>query len=45
MYEQSRFSSETGAAIHLAPNANGVLKRLGIDAASSGANLMERVRE
>ncbi|KAI1616482.1 hypothetical protein EDD37DRAFT_618243 [Exophiala viscosa] len=45
VYEQSRFATEAGAAIHLAPNANGVLKRLGIDAAASGANLMEKLTE
>ena len=44
MFEQSKFSSETGAAIHLAPNANGVLKQLGISAEDTGANLMEMVR-
>lgn len=43
IYEQSRFSTELGAAIHLAPNANGVLKRLGIDAESFGANECEQV--
>ncbi|KKY16308.1 putative fad binding domain protein [Diplodia seriata] len=30
--EQSRFACELGAAVHLAPNSNGVLKRIGIDA-------------
>ena len=43
VYEQSRFATEAGAAIHIAPNANGVLKKLGIDPVASGANLMERV--
>jgi 2-polyprenyl-6-methoxyphenol hydroxylase-like FAD-dependent oxidoreductase len=39
--EQSRFATETGAAIHLAPNANGILRRLGIFAEDAGANLMQ----
>lgn len=43
VYEQSRFATETGAAIHIAPNANGLLKRLGVEADQIGANLMERV--
>jgi hypothetical protein len=44
IYEQSRFATETGAAIHIAPNANGLLKKLGVHADQIGANLMERVR-
>jgi NAD(P)-binding Rossmann-like domain len=43
IYEQSSFKTELGAAIHLAPNANGVLKRLGIDAEAFGANECEQV--
>lgn len=43
--EQSRFATEAGAAIHLAPNANGILRRLGIFAEERGANLMERLTE
>lgn len=43
IFEQSRLATETGAALHLAPNANGILKRLGIFAEEFGANLMERV--
>ncbi|KAB2578789.1 FAD binding domain containing protein [Lasiodiplodia theobromae] len=35
--EQSRFACELGAAVHLAPNSNGVLKRIGIDAETFGA--------
>lgn len=38
IYESSGFSKETGAALHVAPNANGILKRLGIDCAEIGAN-------
>jgi NADPH-dependent 2,4-dienoyl-CoA reductase/sulfur reductase-like enzyme len=44
MLEQSRFASETGAAVHLAPNSNGLLRRIGIMAEDIGANLMESVR-
>ncbi|KAL6242860.1 hypothetical protein RBB50_009960 [Rhinocladiella similis] len=38
VYESSKFSTEVGAAIHIAPNANGVLKRLGISSRALGAN-------
>lgn len=37
MYEQSRFASELGAAVILAPNAHGIIKRLGIDGEKDGA--------
>ncbi|KAF2812721.1 FAD binding domain protein [Mytilinidion resinicola] len=43
VFEQSALARETGAAIHLAPNANGILRRLGIFAETFGANPMERV--
>ncbi|KAF2111908.1 FAD binding domain-containing protein [Lophiotrema nucula] len=43
--EQSAFAHEAGAAIHLAPNANGVLRRLGIFAESFGANTMDKLVE
>ena len=43
--EQSRFVSETGAAIHLAPNSNGILRRLGIFAEDAGANPMQQLTE
>ena len=43
VFEQSRFARETGAAVHIAPNANGVLKRLGVHAEDIEANKMERV--
>lgn len=42
IFEQSRLATKTGAALHLAPKANGILKRLGICAEQFGANLMER---
>ena len=43
--EQWNGANETGAAIHLAPNANGILRRLGIYAETFGANLMRRLTE
>ncbi|KKK11821.1 FAD binding domain protein [Aspergillus rambellii] len=45
IFEQSRLATETGAALHLAPNSNGILKRLGVFAEESGANKMERLTE
>jgi glycine/D-amino acid oxidase-like deaminating enzyme len=45
LLEQSRFNQELGAAVHLAPNANGVLRRLGIYAEDFGANDMNEVRD
>ncbi|KAL4982327.1 hypothetical protein BDW68DRAFT_192236 [Aspergillus falconensis] len=41
IFEQSRLAVETGAALHLAPNANGILKRLSIDAQQSILQLVE----
>jgi 2-polyprenyl-6-methoxyphenol hydroxylase-like FAD-dependent oxidoreductase len=38
LLEQSRFANELGAAVHLAPNANGLLKRMGLIAEETGAN-------
>ncbi|KAF1357093.1 hypothetical protein BDV97DRAFT_286555 [Delphinella strobiligena] len=43
--EQWDGANETGAAIHLAPNANGILRRLGLYAESFGANAMNRLTE
>lgn len=37
IYEQSQLANEVGAAIHMAPNATGVLKHLGVDPRDSGA--------
>lgn len=37
VYEQSQLANETGAAIHMAPNATGVLEHLGVDPRESGA--------
>ncbi|CAD6444404.1 c1a33375-090d-474d-9fdd-7c37d094d636 [Sclerotinia trifoliorum] len=38
IFEQSQFASEYGAAIHIQPNANGILRRLNIFLEESGAN-------
>ncbi|KAI1368724.1 hypothetical protein F5Y08DRAFT_335290 [Xylaria arbuscula] len=38
LYEQSASASEVGAAVHLAPNANGVLRRWGLLPETFGAN-------
>ncbi|KAI0817648.1 hypothetical protein GGR55DRAFT_621326 [Xylaria sp. FL0064] len=45
LYEQSRSASETGAAVHLAPNANGILRRWGLFAETFGANNTDGVVE
>ncbi|KAM0558078.1 hypothetical protein ACHAPJ_005245 [Fusarium lateritium] len=45
LLEQSRFANEVGAAMHLAPNANGLLRRIGIFAENIGANAFERITE
>jgi NADPH-dependent 2,4-dienoyl-CoA reductase/sulfur reductase-like enzyme len=37
VFEQSKLAQETGAAIHLASNANGLLRRLGLYAEDIGA--------
>lgn len=37
IYESSRFALETGAAIHLAPNVNGLLRKYGIFPEAFGA--------
>ncbi|KAK4891432.1 hypothetical protein LTR27_009927 [Elasticomyces elasticus] len=36
IFESSKLAQETGAAIHLASNANGLLRRLGLDAEAIG---------
>lgn len=43
IFEQSQFASEYGAAIHIQPNANGILKRLGVFLEESGANSLDWV--
>lgn len=45
IYESSRFAIETGAAIHLPPNANGLLRRYGMIPEDHGANQCEWVTE
>lgn len=45
IYEQSRLANETGAAVHLAPNANGLLRRWGIYAEAFGANPLHHFKE
>ena len=45
LLERSRFNQELGAAIHLAPNSNGVLRRYGIFAEEFGANLNQKFNE
>ncbi|KAI8632362.1 hypothetical protein F5Y19DRAFT_472390 [Xylariaceae sp. FL1651] len=45
LYEQSKSASETGAAVHLAPNANGILRRWGLLAETFGGNKMDRIVE
>ncbi|KAJ5080888.1 hypothetical protein N7456_013598 [Penicillium angulare] len=45
LFERSRLANEVGAAIHLSPNANGVLLRLGVDATKFGAVETELLRE
>jgi 2-polyprenyl-6-methoxyphenol hydroxylase-like FAD-dependent oxidoreductase len=37
LLEQSRFANELGAAVHLAPNANGLLRRMGFIPEDHGA--------
>lgn len=45
IFEQSKLAEETGAAIHLASNANGLLRRLGLYAEEIGAVECEGVVE
>lgn len=44
VYEQSLLSNEVGAAIHMTPNATGVLKQIGVDPEDSGAVHLVQVR-
>lgn len=44
IFESSRFAVEVGAAIHLPPNVNGVLRRFGLKPETFGANDTEWVR-
>ena len=40
LYEKSSLAGEVGAAVHLVPNANGLLRRWGVLAEEFGANPM-----
>ncbi|MCJ1471567.1 hypothetical protein MMC13_000207 [Lambiella insularis] len=44
LYEQSRFANEIGAAIHITPNADGLLRRLGVRVEEEGAVHLEQTR-
>ena len=44
IFEQSKFARELGAAVHIPPNAHGLVKRMGINPAANGANEVEHVR-
>ncbi|KAL4892398.1 hypothetical protein BDV59DRAFT_193621 [Aspergillus ambiguus] len=44
LFERSRFANEIGAAIHLSPNTNACLLRLGIDASKFGGVETELLR-
>jgi hypothetical protein len=43
VFERSRFSAEVGAAIHVAPNCQRLLMRLGLSTADHGGTPLERV--
>ncbi|KAH9218657.1 hypothetical protein DL95DRAFT_434207 [Leptodontidium sp. 2 PMI_412] len=45
IFESSRFASETGAAIHIPSNVNGLLRRMGMVPEDHGANQCEWVSE
>jgi 2-polyprenyl-6-methoxyphenol hydroxylase-like FAD-dependent oxidoreductase len=45
LLEQSRFANELGAAVHLAPNANGLLRRIGLIPEDHGAVKAERLSQ
>ncbi|KAL2135111.1 hypothetical protein VTI74DRAFT_9704 [Chaetomium olivicolor] len=45
LFERSRLAQETGAAIHLAPNCHGILRRLGVFPETFGANPVNGVTE
>ncbi|KAK3383143.1 hypothetical protein B0T24DRAFT_36373 [Lasiosphaeria ovina] len=45
IFEQSRLAGELGAAVHLAPNANGILRRWGILGETFGAITMDGLVE
>lgn len=45
LLEQSRFANELGAAVHLAPNANGLLRRIGLIPENHGAVKCQRLTQ
>ncbi|EPE34794.1 FAD/NAD(P)-binding protein [Glarea lozoyensis ATCC 20868] len=45
LLEQSRFANETGAAIHLCPNANGLLRHYGMPPEDFGAVTVHSVKD
>ncbi|KAK3710906.1 hypothetical protein LTR37_009927 [Vermiconidia calcicola] len=45
VYEQSALAHEAGAAIHIAPNCNGLLQRLGLDPRQHGSVEFEGMTE
>ncbi|KAF9698670.1 hypothetical protein EKO04_003267 [Ascochyta lentis] len=45
LLEQSRFANELGAAIHLAPNANGLLRRMGLSPEKIGSVSCKKVSQ
>lgn len=45
LLEQSRFANELGAAVHLAPNANGLLRRIGLVPEKQGAVQAQRISQ
>jgi 2-polyprenyl-6-methoxyphenol hydroxylase-like FAD-dependent oxidoreductase len=45
LLEQSRFANELGAAVHLAPNANGLLRRMGFIPEQHGAVNTKRLSQ
>lgn len=45
LLEQSRFANELGAAVHLAPNANGLLRRIGYIPEEHGAVQCKRLSQ
>lgn len=45
LLEQSRFANELGAAVHLAPNANGLLRRMGLFPEKFGAVVCQKLTQ
>ncbi|KAL6705849.1 hypothetical protein ACN47E_006309 [Coniothyrium glycines] len=45
LLEQSRFANELGAAVHLGPNCNGILRRMGLIPEAQGAIACQRLSQ